>query len=146
MASGYKFSLQKLLEMREDKEEESKRKFSESKKEKIKTENELKSMQDDFDRYKGIKPGEDVVYQKIKRRYLVALEVGIKNKEKELIAKERDLELRRLDLKEKQVERKTVAKLKEKDYAKFIKEQNRIEQINNDEFALYGYMRNLEGR
>lgn len=146
MAGGYKFSLQKLLEMREEKEEESKRKFSESKKEKIKTENELQSMKDDFDRYKGIKPGEDVIYQKIKRRYLVALEVGIKNKEKELIAKERDLELRRLDLKEKQIDRKTVSKLKEKDYAKFVKEQNRIEQINNDEFALYGYMRKLEGR
>ena len=144
MAGGYKFSLQKLLEMREEKEEESKRKFSESKKEKIKTENELQSMKDDFDRYKGIKPGEDVIYQKIKRRYLVALEVGIKNKEKELIAKERDLELRRLDLKEKQIDRKTVSKLKEKDYAKFVKEQNRIEQINNDEFALYGYIRNIE--
>ena len=146
MTNGYKFSLQKLLEMREDREEESKRKFSESKKAKIQTENELNSMRDDFDKYKGIRPGEDVVYQKIKRRYLVALEVGIKNKEKELVAKERDLELRRFDLKEKQVDRKTVAKLKEKDYAKFIKEQNRIEQINNDEFALYGYMRNLERR
>lgn len=144
MAEGYKFSLQKLLEMREEKEEESKRKFSESKKAKIQTENELNSMRRDFDKYKGIKPGEDVVYQKIKRRYLVALEVGIKNKEKELVAKERDLELKRLDLKEKQIDRKTVAKLKEKDYAKFIKEQNRIEQINNDEFALYGYIRNIE--
>lgn len=144
MANGYKFSLQKLLEMREEKEEESKRKFSESKKAKIQTENELNSMREDFDKYKGIKPGEDVVYQKIKRRYLVALEVGIKNKEKELVAKERDLEVRRLDLKEKQVDRKTVAKLKEKDYAKFIKEQNRIEQISNDEFALYGYMRKIE--
>ena len=111
MANGYKFSLQKLLEMREEKEEESKRKFSESKKAKIQTENELNSMREDFDKYKGIKPGEDVVYQKIKRRYLVALEVGIKNKEKELVAKERDLEVRRLDLKEKQVDRKTVAKL-----------------------------------
>ena len=72
-------------------------------------------MKDDFERYKGIKPDEDVIYQKVKRRYLIALEAGIKNKEKELIAKERELELRRLELREKQIERKTVAKLKEND-------------------------------
>ena len=145
MGNSYKFSLQKLLEIREDKEEESKRKFSESQDAKLKTESELNSMKDDFERYKGIKPDEDVIYQKVKRRYLIALEAGIKNKEKELIAKERELELRRLELREKQIERKTVAKLKENDYKKYIKELNRVEQINNDEFALYGYMRALKG-
>ena len=62
MGKGYKFSLQKVLEIREEKEEESKRLFSESQSNKIKTENELNSLKDQYENYKGIKPGEDVIY------------------------------------------------------------------------------------
>ena len=145
MASGYKFSLQKLLEIREEKEEESKRLFTESQRQKQITENELSNMRDSYDKYKGIRPGEDVIYQKIKRNYLLALESGIKSKEKELVIKSREVEVRRSDLKQRQVDRKIVETLKEKQYRAFIKEQDRIEQINNDEFALYAYMRNLKG-
>ena len=145
MPQRYRFSLQKLLEIREEKEEESKRLFTETKNRKIATENELKELRELYENYKGIKPGETVIYQKIKRQYLKALEFGIKEKEKELELREKELEQRRLDLKEKQIERKTVSKLKEKQYESYQKEQNRIEQLNNDEFALYGYMRNLKG-
>lgn len=145
MASGYKFSLQKLLEIRGEKEEESKRLFTESQRQKQITENELNNMRDSYDKYKGVRPGEDVIYQKIKRNYLLALESGIKSKEKELVVKSREVEVRRIDLKQRQVDRKIVETLKEKQYRAFIKEQDRIEQINNDEFALYAYMRNLKG-
>ena len=131
--------------MREEKEEESKRLFTESQRQKQITENELSNMRDSYDKYKGIRPGEDVIYQKIKRNYLLALESGIKNKEKELVVKSREVEVRRIDLKQRQVDRKIVETLKEKQYRAFIKEQDRIEQINNDEFALYAYMRNLKG-
>lgn len=145
MAKGYKFSLQKLLELREEKEEESKRLFSKSQINKIKTENELNSLKNKYESYKGIKPGEDVIYQKVKRYYLFALQGGIKEKEKELAARERELEVRRKDLNNKQIDRKTVETLRDKQYANFIKEQERIEQNNLDEFALYAYMRNLKG-
>ena len=84
MAQRYRFSLQKLLEIREEKEEESKRLFTETKNRKIATENELKELRELYENYKGIKPGETVIYQKIKRQYLKALELGIKEKEKEL--------------------------------------------------------------
>lgn len=144
MASGYKFSLQKLLEIREEKEEESKRLFTESQRQKQITENELSNMRESYDKYKDIRPDEDVIYQKIKRNYLLALESGIKSKEKELVIKSREVEVRRSDLKQRQVDRKIVETLKEKQYRAFIKEQDRIEQINNDEFALYAYMRNLD--
>ncbi len=123
----------------------SKRLFTESQRQKQITENELSNMRDSYDKYKGIRPGEDVIYQKIKRNYLLALESGIKNKEKELVVKSREVEVRRIDLKQRQVDRKIVETLKEKQYRAFIKEQDRIEQINNDEFALYAYMRNLKG-
>lgn len=145
MVKGYKFGLQKLLEIREEKEEESKRNFTKSKKAKHQTEQDLNDLNESYDKYKGIKPGEDVIYQKVKRNYLNALQNGINEKEKELIKRERELELSRIDLKEKQIERKTVSRLKERHYESFIKEQDRIEQLNNDEFALYAYMRNVKG-
>lgn len=145
MGNGYKFSLQKLLEIRESKEEESKRTFTESKRARLITEGELITLNDSYEKYKGIRQGEDIIYQKVKRNYLIALQTGIEEKEKELEKRERDLEVRRLELKERQVERKTVSRLKEKQCESYIKEQNRIEQINNDEFALYAYMRNVKG-
>lgn len=145
MAEKYKFRLEKLLELREQKEEESKRLFSESQNLKLRTEKELQDLKENYDSYKGIKPGEDVIYQKIKRNYLYALEAGIKNKEKELVIRERELEKRREDLKQKQIERKTVATLKEKQYNSYVKEQDRLEQINIDEFALYAYMKTAKG-
>lgn len=145
MANGYKFSLQKLLELREEKEEESKRLFSDSQNKVVQTESELNNLRDNYKSYKGIKPGEDVIYQKIKRNYLYALEAGIKTKEKQLVKNKRELEVRRNDLKQKQIDRKTVATLKEKQYSNYMKEQARIEQVNLDEFALYAYMRNAKG-
>lgn len=145
VAKGYKFSLEKLLEMREDKEEESKREFTESKKAKMVVENELNDLNDSYEKHKGIKPGESAIYQKVKRSYLMAVTEGIKQKSKELERKEKELEVKRKKLEKCQVDRKTVSRLKEKGYASFIKEQNRIEQINNDEFALYSYMRNAKG-
>lgn len=145
MSQKYKFRLQKLLELREDKEEESKRLFSESHNNKIKTEKDLQELKDKYESYRGIKPGEDVIYQKVKRNYLYAIDAGIKNKEKELVIRERELEKRRNDLKEKQIDRKTVATLKDKQYNSYVKEQDRLEVIDIDEIALYAYMKNLKG-
>ena len=145
MSQKYKFRLQKLLELREEKEEESKRLFSESQNNKIKTQNDLKELKDKYESYRGIKPGEDIIYQKVKRNYLYAIEAGIKDKEKELVLRVRELEKRRNDLKEKQIDRKTVATLKDKQYNSYVKEQDRLEVIEIDEIALYAFMKNLKG-
>lgn len=145
MPKRYKFSLEKLLELRIDKEEESKRLFSESQNALLKSQEELAKMQQDFAHYNGIKPGETVIYQKVKRNYLFALENGIKKKKKEVNIKKQELELRRQDLNQKRIDRKTVATLKEKQYNAYIKELDRVEQNTIDEIALYSYMRNLKG-
>lgn len=146
MNNGFVFRLQKVLDIREEKEEESKRFFKESQRELINSKEKLKELEKDAERYRGIKPNEDVVYQKIKRNYLKALEIGIKNKIEEVKNKEEEVEYRRNDLINKQIDRKTVEKLKEKEKEAFYKEMSRIEGINNDEFALYAYMRNVERR
>ena len=66
----------------------------------------------------------------------------IEDTKKDLNVKIKEVDRRRIDLTKKQIERKTVETLREKKYAAFLKEQERIEQINLDELALYSYMRN----
>ncbi|MDD7794599.1 flagellar export protein FliJ [Clostridium sp. 'White wine YQ'] len=144
MGERFTFKLDKLLDMRVKNEEESVRLFKDTQREKMVIEEKLDDMRNDYDRYRGIKPGESIVYQKIKRNYMTALNQGIAEKERELEIKDRELEIRRDNLKQRTIERKTVERLKEKKYEAFTKEQDRIERVNNDEFALYAYIRNTE--
>ncbi|MCQ2969478.1 MAG: flagellar export protein FliJ [Clostridium sp.] len=88
-------------------------------------------------------PNESLVYQKIKKNYLMALNKGIEQTEIEIKKKQKEVDYRREQLRVRQIERKTVDILREKKYNEFISEQNRKEQISNDEFALYSYMRKI---
>lgn len=142
MSSAFKFNLQKVLEVREEKEEESKRLFTKSQRDKEVAEAKLKDLTTSYEKYKGINQGESLIYQKVKKNYLFAVEQGISSAEKTLKVKEQELETRRRDLLKKQIERKTVDILKEKKFNEFKREQDRVETIANDEFALYAYMRN----
>lgn len=142
----YKFPLQRLLDMRVEKEEASKVSFMNAQREKEIVEQKLSEMKQSYDKYNVINKDETIIEQKIKRHYLNALSSGIAQTSLDLKEKDKKVEECRIHLKQKQVERKTVEVLKEKKTEAFLKEQDRIEQINNDEFALYGYMRNLERR
>jgi len=146
LAQRFKFGLDKLLEIRKEKEEESKRLFTESQREKKKVEEKLEELNQSYHKYKGIAPNEDVVYQKLKRYYIQGVQNGIKTYEKELTIKNQEVDKRRRDLTEKQMERKTVQTLKDKKYEAHIKEQDRVEQINLDELALYAYVRNQHNK
>ena len=142
MAQRFKFGLDKLLEIRKEKEEESKRLFTESQREKKKIEEKLEELNQNYHKYKGINPNEDVVYQKLKRYYIQGVQSGIKSTEKDLVIKNQEVDRKRKELTVKQMERKTVQTLKDKKYEAYVNEQNRVEQINLDELGLYAYVRN----
>jgi len=142
--SNYKFKLQKLLDIRLDREEESKRAFREAQREKDLVKQRLDALNDNYKKYSGINSKGTLIEQKIKQNYLQALSVNINNTNKELTNKDEFLELRRQDLKQKQIDRKTVEVLKEKKKMEFMREQDFIEQKTNDEFALYGFIRTRE--
>ena len=142
MAERFKFGLDKLLEIRKEKEEESKRLFTESQREKKKIEEKLEELKESYHKYNGITPNEDIVYQKLKRYYIQGVQSGIKSTEKDLGLKNQEVDRRRKELTVKQMERKTVQTLKDKKYEAHVKEQDRVEQINLDELALYAYVRN----
>jgi len=144
LAERFKFGLDKLLEIRKEKEEESKRLFTESQREKKKIEEKLEELNENYHKYKGIAPDEDIVYQKLKRYYIQGVQSGIKSNEKDLVIKNQEVDKKRRDLTVKQMERKTVQTLKDKKYDSYVKEQDRVEQINLDELALYAYVRNQD--
>lgn len=141
MAEVYKFRLQKLLDIRKDLEEKSKLIFKEAQREKDVVENELNNLKENYNTHRNINLYESVVQQKIKQNYLNALNIAINETTQVLEDKEKILEEKREELKKCQVEKRTVEILKEKQKSAFIKEQNLIEQKNNDEFALYAFIR-----
>ncbi|MDD3223491.1 MAG: flagellar export protein FliJ [Clostridium sp.] len=142
----FDFKLQKLLDIRAQKENESKIIFKSAEDERVKAENNLKNLNDNFEKYSNRKIN-SVVDQKITHVYLKSLSSCIKIANEELIDKKNDVENKREDLKQRQIEKKTVEILRDKQRKKYIDDQNRIEQNQNDEFALYGYMRRFgEGR
>jgi len=144
LAERFKFGLDKLLEIREAIEEESKRSFTESQREKRMIEEKLEELNQNYHKYKGIAPNEDIVYQKLKRYYIQGVQSGIKSSEKDLVIKNQEIDKRRRDLTVKQMERKTVQTLKDKKYEAYVKKQDMVEQINLDELALYAYVRNQD--
>jgi flagellar protein FliJ len=142
----YKFRLQKLLDIRKDKEEESKRVFKEAKVEKEITEEKLTSLKENYTKYNKSSQDETLVSKKIKNMYLNALDNSISETKNDLANKIIELDVKREELKQKQIDRKTVETLKEKQVEAFMKEQKLAEQKANDEFALYGFLRTHERR
>lgn len=137
----YEFRLQKLLDMRLDRENESIVDFQKARKESLEVKQKLDMLKDNYNRYKDAAKIGNTVEQKMARVYLNTLVYNMDETESELQIKEEMVDLKREELKQRQIERKTVDILKDKKEAAFIKEQNRLEQNANDEFALYGFIR-----
>ncbi|MGL5616603.1 MAG: flagellar export protein FliJ [Sarcina sp.] len=144
MENGFDFKLQKILDIRIEKEEEKARIFKKAQSEKIEIEDKLKELEESYMKYSLVTNKETVAYQKIKRIYVQNVSKAIETTKKELVEKEKEVVFKREEAKKSQIERKTVEKLKEKELEAFKQEQNRIEKLFNDEMALYGHMRKLE--
>lgn len=140
----FNFRLQKLLDLRFEKEEESKRVFKQAQEDKLNTEKRLEGLKDNYSKYSEIRKNGTIIEQKITQNYLNAISVCIDETSEELKKKVFTVEQKRQELLKKQIDRKTVETLKEKQKLVFDKEQKRVEQNANDEFALYGYIRKLE--
>ena len=140
----FKFRLQKLLDIRVEKENECIVEFKEAQVEKETVIVKLENLQGECKKYENFQHNDSVINQKIQLHYLNAVNACIVDANIELCSKNDILEKKRVILTEKRVERKTVEILKEKQQEAFIKEQNQIEQKSNDEFALYSFIRRRE--
>ena len=139
--SNFKFKLQKLLDIRVNEEEESKLFYSKAQNQKNIVENKLRELENNYKKYSDISRAKDTISQKITMNYLSYLNTTIKDTEKELEAKEIELEKAKKDFIDKRIKRRSLEVLKENKILEIKKEEERLEQISNDEFALYGYIR-----
>ena len=139
--SNCKFKLQKLLDIRVNEEEESKLFYSKAQNQKNIVENKLHELENNYKKYSDISRAKDTISQKITMNYLSYLNTTIKDTEKELEAKEIELEKAKKDFIDKRIKRRSLEVLKENKILEIKKEEERLEQISNDEFALYGYIR-----
>lgn len=139
--SNFKFKLQKLLDIRVNEEEESKLFYSKAQNQKNIVENKLHEFENNYKKYSDISRAKDTISQKITMNYLSYLNTTIKDTEKELEAKEIELEKAKKDFIDKRIKRRSLEVLKENKILEIKKEEERLEQISNDEFALYGYIR-----
>lgn len=144
--NNFNFRLKKLLDIRSDKEEQSKLQFKKALDEKKLVEDKLIELKNIYNNEISNSNSGTIVERKIREKYLELMDLRIIETGEELVLKEEIVEEKREDLILKQREKKTVEILKNKQYEEFIKEQNALEQKNNDEFALYGYIRNRERR
>ena len=139
--SNFKFKLQKLLDIRVNEEEESKLFYSKAQNQKNIVENKLHELENNYKKYSDISRAKDTISQKSTMNYLSYLNTTIKDTEKELEAKEIELEKAKKDFIDKRIKRRSLEVLKENKILEIKKEEERLEQISNDEFALYGYIR-----
>lgn len=139
--SKYKFKLQKLLDIRINEEEESKLLYSQAQNNKNIVENKLIELENNYKKYSDISIAKDTITQKITMNYLTHLNTHIKDTTKELQAKEIELEKAKKDFIDKRIKRKSLEVLKENQFLEMKKAEERLEQISNDEFALYSYIR-----
>lgn len=138
---NFKFRLQKLLDIKTKDEEESKIRYSKAQSEKRVIEEEIKNLKLNYKKCASEINIEDIVTRKIIANYLNYLTHIIDIKSNELIKKESLVNEARLDLLHKQIERKSLEKLKDNKYTLYKKMELKKEQDINDEFGLYSFLR-----
>ena len=139
--SNFKFKLQKLLDIRINEEEESKLLYSQAQNKKNIVEKKLIELENSYKKYSDMSTAKDTITQKITMNYLSHLNVSIKETIKELEEKEVEVENAKKDFIDKRIKRRSLEVLKENQILEMKKEEERLEQISNDEFALYSYIR-----
>lgn len=138
---GFNFKLQKVLDIKLKNEDKSKIKYSKAQNEKRVVEKELDNLKQIYKKYKNEINVEDSVSRIITFNYLNSLSNTINVKNNELSKKEELLNEARVDLLNKQIERKSLEKLKENKYKLYKKKEEQKEQATNDEFGMYAFLR-----
>ena len=138
---NFKFRLQRVLDIKIKNEEESKIKYSKAQNEKRVVEKELDDLKQMYKKYENEIDIEDHISRIITFNYLNSLSNNINIKSNELSKKEELLNEARVDLLNKQIERKSLEKLKENKFNLHKKKEELKEQAKNDEFGMYSFLR-----
>lgn len=146
MDTRFKFRLEKVLEIKKQAENEYMIIHSKILNEKITIENEIKKLEAQYDKYAQVQYQEaSVINRQIAYNYMNSLFQSIQNYSKILEEVEERYKKSTNKLIALQSERKSLERLKEKQYQKFLEELEEEEMAQNDEFAIQSYFRNSNG-
>lgn len=146
MDTRFKFRLEKVLEIKKQAENEYMIIHSKILNEKITIENEIKKLEIQYDKYAQVQYQEaSVINRQIAYNYMNSLFQSIQNYSKALEEVEERYKKSTNKLIALQSERKSLERLKEKQYQKFLEELEEEETAQNDEFAIQSYFRNSNG-
>lgn len=142
---GFTFRLQKVLDNRERVEDEKKISFVKSKNAYLKEMQKLGELKDELEGY-ILKPRTNyssVSEYLIMYNYISSLEAKIQVQFDIVKTREDEMESKKAQFEESRKDRKVLDKLKENAFREFNISFERLEQKQNDEFALGGYVRKL---
>lgn len=140
--SAFKFRLEKVLDIKVKEEEKIKIKLQSELSNKRSTEEMLHSYK--LEKEKSMYDfAESILEKKIKLNYIYRLDGKIQGCTSNLLKIEEKISCIRNELVECTKELKAMEKLKDKKYQEYICEINRIEQIQNDEFALSSFIKKI---
>ena len=140
--SAFNFRLQKVLDMKLKEEEEIKIKLQRELNNKKNTEEVLNNCK--LEKEKSMYDfAESILEKKIKLNYIYRLDGKIQVCKSNLNKIEEAISGIRTELVECTKELKAMEKLKDKKYQEYMSEINRIEQIQNDEFALSSFIKRI---
>lgn len=141
--STFKFRLQKVLDIKQKEEESIKIRLQKELSNKKNIEEML--FRYNLEKEKGMYEfAESILEKKIKLNYISRLDGKIQGCKVNLLKVEENIRGVRSELLECTKELKAMEKLKDKKYREYMDEINRIEQIQNDEFALSSFIKRIK--
>ena len=145
MAARFKFRLEKVLELKIQKENEHMITHSKILNKKIKIESDIDNLENTYNDYIKLQNNEtDILNKKLTYNYTNFLYQSVLSLKEELKGVEVEYEKSLSVLTGLQLERKALEKLKEKHYQKYIAQLDALEDDLNDEFATQAYFKNLK--
>lgn len=145
MAARFRFRLEKVLELKIQKENEHMITHSKILNKKIKIESDIDNLENTYNEYLKLQNNEtDILNKKLTYNYTNFLYQSVLSLKEELKGIEVEYEESLSVLTGLQLERKALEKLKEKHYQKYIAQLDALEDDLNDEFATQAYFKNLK--
>lgn len=145
MAARFRFRLEKVLELKIQKENEHMITHSKILNKKIKIESDINNLENTYNEYLKLQNNEtDILNKKLTYNYTNFLYQSVLSLKEELKGIEVEYEESLSVLTGLQLERKALEKLKEKHYQKYIAQLDALEDDLNDEFATQAYFKNLK--
>ena len=139
---GFKFSMQDILNISINEEDEAKNRFEALMIELTRLKNTLRDLNTTIALNSSISNIEDIGVLHLKRNYLTSLELQKETLLKSIEVKEKEVNDAQKDYVDKQIDRQLIENIRDSELKEYLIQVDMEEQARNDEFAIYSYVKN----